>query len=202
VAIIGIEVVDAALIAVRDGAVAAPSPGVALLDPAGLRVGTPAAAAARLQPVLASDRVWSDLSTESLAQRDPPLSHADLAHAHLSSWWQEIAEEGDSAVFAVPGSMRLHQVGLLLGIARRVGIPVAGVVDAAVAACADLQARATVKHLDLQFHQSVLTEMRKTLPCCPGHGTLGPRASPPSHLLAPSIHSFPPKNGSPYASET
>jgi hypothetical protein len=160
VAIIGIEVVDAALTAVRDGAMATPSPGVALLDPAGLRVGTPAAAAARLQPVLASDRFWSDLSTESLAQRDPPLSHADLAHAHLSSWWQEIAEEGDSAVFAVPGSMRLHQVGLLLGIARRVGIPVAGVVDAAVAACADLQARATVKHLDLQFHQSVLTEMQ------------------------------------------
>ncbi|MDP9199118.1 MAG: hypothetical protein M3O07_07890, partial [Pseudomonadota bacterium] len=158
-ATIGIEVVDAALIAVRDGAMAAPSPGVALLDPAGLRVGAPAGAAARLQPVLASDRFWSDLSTESHAQRDPPLSHADLAHAHLSSWWKEIAEQGDSAVFAVPGSMRLHQVGLLLGIARRVGIPVAGVVDAAVAACADLPARASVKHLDVQFHQSVLTEM-------------------------------------------
>lgn len=159
-AAIGIEVVDAALVAVRNGATAPPSPGVALLDPAGLRVGAPAAAAARLQPVLASDRFWSDLSTESLAHRDPPLSHADLAHAHLSSLWKDIAEEGDAAVLAVPGSMRLHQVGLLLGIARRVGMPVAGVVDAAVAACADLPARASVKHLDVQFHQAVLTEMQ------------------------------------------
>ena len=53
--------------------------------------------------------------------------------------------------------MRLHQVGLLLGIARRIGIPVAGVVDAAVAACARLAARASVMHLDVQLHQSVLT---------------------------------------------
>jgi hypothetical protein len=160
VATIGIEVVDAALVAVRNGATAAPSPGVALLDPAGLLVGAPAAASARLQPVLASDRFWSDLSTESLARRDPPLSHADLAHAHLSSLWKDIAEDGDAAVFAVPGSMRLHQLGLLLGIARRVGIPVAGVVDAAVAACADLPARASVMHLDVQLHQAVLTEMQ------------------------------------------
>jgi hypothetical protein len=160
VATIGIEVVDAALIAVRNGLTAAPSPGVALLDPARLLVGAPAAAVARLQPVLASDRFWSDLSTESLARRDPPLSHADLAHAHLSSLWKDVAEDGDAAVFAVPGSMRLHQVGLLLGIARRVGIPVAGVVDAAVAACADLPARAAVMHLDVQFHQAVLTEMQ------------------------------------------
>jgi hypothetical protein len=160
VATIGIEVVDAALVAVRKGAAAASSPGVALLDPAGLLVGAPAAAAARLQPVLASDRFWSDLSTESLARRDPPLSHADLAHAHLASLWQDIAEDGDTAVFAVPGSMRLHQLGLLLGIARRVGIPVAGVVDAAVAACADLPARASVMHLDVQFHQAVLTELQ------------------------------------------
>jgi hypothetical protein len=160
VATIGIEVVDAALVAVRNGSTAPPSPGIALLDPAGLLVGAPAAAAARLQPVLASDRFWSDLSTESLARRDPPLSHADLAHAHLSSLWKDVAEDGDAAVFAVPGSMRLHQVGLMLGIARRVGIPVAGVVDVAVAACADLPTRAAVMHLDVQFHQAVLTEMQ------------------------------------------
>ncbi len=159
-ATIGIEVVDAALVAVREGMTVAPSPGIALLDPAGTLVGAPAAAAARLQPVLASDRFWSDLSTESLARRDPPLSHADLAHAHLSALWQDIGEDGDDAVFAVPGSMRLHQVGLLLGIARRVGIPVAGVVDAAVAVCASRAARASVMHLDVQFHQAVLTEMQ------------------------------------------
>jgi hypothetical protein len=156
--IVGIEVVDAALVAVRDGARVAASPGVALVAPAGIQVGEAAKAAERLQPVLAADRFWSDLAPDSFAgSADPPVSHADLAHAHLAAVWGAVASAGDEAAFALPGSMRLHQAGLLLGIARRIGIPVAGVVDAAVAACAGLAARADVLHLDVQLHQSVLT---------------------------------------------
>jgi hypothetical protein len=157
---IGIEVVDAAITVVRDGVRLASSPGIALFDPAGVVVGEAAAAAARLQPVLASDRFWSDLTQDSLAgPADCARSHADLAHAHLAQIWRMSAREGDTAVFAVPGSMRLHQVGLLLGIARAAGIPVAGAVDSAVAACAGIAARASVLHLDVQLHQTVLTEL-------------------------------------------
>ena len=36
---------------------------------------------------------------------------------------------GDEAAFAVPGTMRLRELGLLLGIARHLGISVAGTVD-------------------------------------------------------------------------
>ncbi len=85
------------------------------------------------------------------------VSHAELAHAHLAAVWRSVAAAGDEAVLALPGSMRLHQAGLLLGIARHVGVPVAGVVDAAVAATAGLAARADVLHLDVQLHQAVLT---------------------------------------------
>jgi hypothetical protein len=159
-AAIGIEVVDAALIAVRDGARVAASPGVALLAPEGLQVGEAAAAAQRLQPVLAADRFWSDLAQDSYAgNAGATLSHADLAHAHLAEVWAAAAAAGDEAVFALPGSMRLHQAGLLLGIAGRIGIPVAGLVDSAVAACAGLAARADVLHLDVHLHQAVLTVM-------------------------------------------
>ena len=159
-AAIGIEVVDAAVIAVRDGERLAASPGIALLAPSGPVVGEAAAAAARLQPVLAADRFWSDLSQDAFAGAgERPLSHADLVHAHLESLWRSIAAPGDEAVFAVPATMRPHQAGLLLGIARSLGIPVAGVVDAAVAACAGLAARPVVLHLDVQLHQAVLTEL-------------------------------------------
>lgn len=159
-AVIGIEIVDASVVAVRDGARLAASPGVALLAPSGPLIGEAALAAARLQPVLASDRFWSDLSQEAFAgSAGQPMSHADLAHAHLGALWGSFAETGDEAALAVPGSMRLHQVGLLLGIARRIGIRVAGVVDAAVAACAGLAARPAVLHLDVQLHQAVLTEL-------------------------------------------
>jgi hypothetical protein len=159
-AVVGIEFVDAAVIAARDGARVAASPGIALLAPSGPLIGEAAAAAARLQPVLAADRFWSDLSQDALAgSAGRPMSHADLAHAHLAGLWREAAAPGDEAAFAVPGSMRLHQVGLLLGIARHIGMTVAGIVDSAVAACAGLAARPLVLHLDLQLHQAVLTEL-------------------------------------------
>jgi hypothetical protein len=157
---IGIELVDAAVVAVRDGVRLAASPGIALLEASGVVVGDAAALQARLKPVLATDRFWSDLSAESHAQgAAAPVSHAELAHAHLASLWRSVAQPGDSAVFALPGAMRLHQAGLLLGIARRAGVPLAGVVDAAVAACAGLAARDTILHLDVQLHQAVLTEL-------------------------------------------
>jgi len=160
-ATLGLELVDAALVAVRDGVRVAASPGVALLDPQGLLVGEAAAASARLNPVLAVDRFWADLSTESLAQAvNSTVTHADLAHAQLSRLWSAIGRPGDEVVLAVPGTMRLHQLGLALGIARSLEMLVAGVVDTAVAACASLSARATVLHLDVHLHQAVLTEMQ------------------------------------------
>jgi hypothetical protein len=160
---IGIELVDAALVAARDGTRVATSPGVALLDPQGLLVGEAAVAAARLQPVLAVDRFWADLATDSQVQTaGPALSHADIAHAHLTLLWNSIGRPDDQVVFAVPGTMRLPQIGLALGIARSIAMPVAGVVDAAVAACADLPARATILHLDIHLHQAVLTQMQGT----------------------------------------
>jgi len=86
-------------------------------------------------------------------------SRADLAHAHLSRLWSSVAEDGDQALFVVPGTLRPAELGLLAGIAGAAGIPVAGYVDLAVAACAPLEARASVLHVDLQFHQAVLTEL-------------------------------------------
>ncbi len=159
-AAIGIEVVDAALIAVREGARVATSPGAALLEPEGLVTGEQAAAQARLKPVLATDRFWADLAADVLAgSADAQWTHADLAYAHLSSLWRSISQPGDAAVFALPGSLRLHQAGLLHAIARRAGIAVAGCVDSAVAACAGFAARETILHLDVQLHQAVLTEL-------------------------------------------
>jgi len=158
---LGLELVDAGLLAVRDGARVAASPGVAVLDPGGLLVGDAAAATMRLQPLLAVDRFWADLATDAWVQAaGMQYSHADIAHAHLAELWGAIATAEDRAAFAVPGSMRLPQLGLVLGIARRIGIPVAGVVDAAVVACAELAARDSVLHLDVELHQAVLTAMR------------------------------------------
>lgn len=158
--LVALELVDAGLVALKGDALSAPSPGVALLDPAGVTVGREAAASLRLQPVLAVDRFWSSLSLEPLARAAPGVrSTADLAYLHLSRLWAELAAPGDEAVVAVPGSLRGEALGLAAGIARAAGVPVTGWVDAAVAACAALPAEATVLHLDVELHQSVLTVM-------------------------------------------
>jgi hypothetical protein len=163
VASVAIELVDAGLVAARDGSVSAPDPGVALLDPTGIATGREAAAQARLKPVIAFDRFWSDLTQDPLPRQVPQAaSRADLAYLQLSRAWQALAEPGDAAVFAIPGTMRPAELGLLAGIARAAGVPVAGYVDLAVAACASLDACETVLHLDVQLHQAVLTEMRGT----------------------------------------
>lgn len=159
-ALVAIEIVDAGLAAAREGVLYPPSPGLALLDPAGLVTGSEAAAQERLKPVFAFDRFWTDLSTEALPRPLPQArSRADLAYAQLVQVWAGTAQPGDEALFAVPGSMRPRELGLLAGIAAAAGIPVAGFVDAAIAACAPLEAGETVLCLDLQLHQSVLTEM-------------------------------------------
>jgi hypothetical protein len=159
-ATIGIEFVDTALVAAREGARIASTPGVALLNGATIATGDSAASAARLTTAVSNDRFWSDLATDSLARaEEPQVSHADLAHAQLAAFWREAAAPGDDAAFAVPGTMRPRELGLLLGIARHIGISVGGVVDSAVAASAGLEARAAVLHLDVQLYQAVLTEM-------------------------------------------
>ncbi len=160
-ATLGIEIVDAALIAARDGARVAASPGVALVEGGAIATGEAAAAVARVKPALVNDRYWSDLSTASLARaEEPAVSHADLAHAQLAALWRAAAQPGDDAAFAVPGTMRPREIGLLLGIAGHIGIAVAGLVDSALAASAGVPARATVLHLDVQRYQAVLTEMQ------------------------------------------
>jgi FHA domain len=159
-ATLGIEIADAALVVARDGARVASQPGVALLTGAAIATGEAAAASQRLTPALANDRYWSDLATGSLARaEEPQVSHADLAHAQLLALWREAAQPGDDAAFALPATMRPQAIGLLLGIARHAGIPVAGLVDSGVAAAAGLAARATVLHLDVQLYQAVLTEL-------------------------------------------
>jgi FHA domain len=160
VAALAIEIADVALAAVREDALVATSAGVALLDPAGVIVGDAALAAMRLRPVLANDRFWMDPGPEPLQRAVPgAATHSDLAYLHLRQFYAACGGDADTLLFAVPSHWRERELGLLWGMAGAAGLPVEGCVDAAVAACAALPAHRTLLHLDVQQHQSVLTEM-------------------------------------------
>jgi hypothetical protein len=60
-------------------------------------------------------------------------------------------------LLAVPGGYSREQLGLLLGVINETGVTVAGLADAALAACSMDAAAARVLHLDLELHQAILT---------------------------------------------
>jgi len=159
---VAIELIDAAVRLVgKGGPIGRPSPGYALVSAGSIRAGHDAAARARLEPHQLNDRFWSELDTEPLTKPlQTELTTADLAHAHLSSIWSDWADAVDRAFLVAPGSFTDRQLGLALGIARAVGVPVRGLVDLAVAAASTSGRidRPTV-HLELELHRAVLTEL-------------------------------------------
>ncbi len=165
---LAIELCDAAFLAAIDsGPVVAPSPGYALLEGKELLVGRQAQASARLRPRWVDNRFWDQLSTEPMPRPFPRgLSRADVAHAHLLQIWGEIQEETGagaetaSVLLVAPGSFSVDQLGLILGMARAGGIPVSGMVDAALAAVAPEVAAPRLLHLDVLLHSWVWTELR------------------------------------------
>jgi hypothetical protein len=111
------------------------SPGFALPEKKNLVTGRAAERRARLFPRQIMNRFWAPLSTDPL---DPPLpaagNQAEIACAHLARIWDKARHFGNALVIAVPGFFQRTQLGLLLGMAQELAIPVQGFVSLPVAA--------------------------------------------------------------------
>ena len=152
----GISVLDAERILYRE-------PGFALLEDDGLITGLRAFQNARVKPRRIQSRFWSDLTTDPLPdQRFQHLSAADLVSSHLEQVWQSVSSSGDRLVVAVPAYMSSANLGLFLGIANELGVPVVGLVDAAVAATRREYKGAAPVHVDLSLHVATLSRLAQT----------------------------------------
>jgi len=156
---LAIELADAGLIALpEEGEAAAPSPGIAIVDGETITIGSEAAARARLTPRRLHTRFWRDISTEALGRPFPrQLRSADLAWTHLSEIWRRTGRGVSSVILALSDGRTEDQLGLILGVARSAGLPVDGLVDAAVAASVGRYGDRPFLHLDLELHRAVLT---------------------------------------------
>ena len=135
-------------------------PGYALLEDDGLVTGRKAWASASLEPRRIQNGYWARLSTEPLRDRRfQHLTAADIVSQQLESLWQRVAKPGDKLAIAVPAYMNNDNLGLLLGIALDLEIPVVGMVDAAVAATRRAYASAVPVHVDLSLHAGMLTRL-------------------------------------------
>ena len=135
-------------------------PGYALLGDDGLITGREAWASASLEPRRIQNRYWSDLSTSALTDaRFAHLTAADLVSHQLEALWKRVAKPGDKLALAVPAYMNTDNLGLLLGIAVDLDIPVVAMVDAAVAATRRQYRNGVPVHIDLSLHSATVTRL-------------------------------------------
>jgi hypothetical protein len=108
------------------------------------------------------DRYWADLSTRPLPH---PTAYAatlaDLAFAQLEQIWAQRPEETDGVLLVVPGTLSRDALGLVLGMAEELAMPVQGLVDSAVASVTASAPGADLIHLDFFQHEALLTRMEQ-----------------------------------------
>jgi hypothetical protein len=152
---------DAGISVQDDNKVLYREPGYALLEDEHLVTGSAAFRQARVKPRRIHNAFWSDLQTTPLPDRRfHHLSAADVVSRQLEQIWQQVS--GDSIIAAVPAYMSTANLSLFLGIAAELRIPVAGMVDAAVAATRREYQGAVPVHVDLSLHSALLTRLAQS----------------------------------------
>ena len=163
---IAIEFNDAALVATgpdgMPGSGAGQEPGYAAVNDGLPFFGTAALRQARLRPRTTWNRFWRELSSDPLpAAAGPCTTSADLVHAHLQSLWNDWSAGVTGAIFVVPGYWSQEQLGLLLGIAEELAIPVIGMVDATVAATRCRYETDDLLDIDASLHDVTVTRVKQ-----------------------------------------
>ena len=135
------------------------SPGVAVVEPHKIMVGTAALMHARSRPTQVNNQFWRRLSLETLKSENASCRHhADLAYCHL----QEVADHCDlpqEVILAVPGNFTHEQLALLLGIIKESPVNAVGLVDASAACVSNVAPRGTHLHVELHRHQTLVSRV-------------------------------------------
>ncbi|MEO1246293.1 MAG: FHA domain-containing protein [Pseudomonadota bacterium] len=151
---------DAGIAVYGDQGILYREPGFALLEDRELVIGETAYRNARLKPRRIHSRFWSELRTDPLSDaRFRHLSAADLVSRQLEKLWQTVGDKGDRLIVAVPPYMSGDQLGLFLGIAADLRVPIVALVDAAVAATRREYTAAAPVHVDFSLHSASTTRL-------------------------------------------
>jgi len=161
--LIGLELNDSGILAAAgnppelidlDGQVQE-SPGFALPQKKGLLVGKTAQSKAHHFPRQILNHFWDQLNKEPLEKtgRHFPISHAEIVFRHLSLIWQQLKPRGDELVMAVPSFYDREHLGLILGIAQELGMPIKGFVPLSLAAASHMHPEKMLLHLDIHLHR-------------------------------------------------
>jgi len=168
--LLGIELSDAGII-VAEGKSAEllavdghelESPGYAIPEKRRLLVGQSAKAKAHLLPLQVINRFWDQLDTEPPEHKNRHAqNHAEVACAHLSLIWDNVKQHGNEVIIAVPDYYDRKQLGLVLGMAQELSIPVKGFVSLPIAASFTPYPNAMLLHLDIHLHRFEIVSLHQ-----------------------------------------
>lgn len=157
---LAIHINDAGITLLNKDQIVYREPGFAMLGDDKLTTGNEAFSRARMDPRRIQNRFWSELVTEPLDDsRFAHLSAADLVSRQLEQLWRTGGSGVSELYVAVPSYMNSQQLGLFLGIAGELKMPVVAMVDAAVAATRREYRNAVPVHIDMSLHTTTLTRL-------------------------------------------
>ncbi len=157
---LAIHINDAGITLLNKDKIVYREPGFAWLGDDNLTTGNEAFAKARIDPRRIQHRFWSELVTEPLKDsRFTHLSAADLVSRQLEQMWRTYGSGVSELYVAVPSYMNTQHLGLFLGIASELKIPVVAMVDAAVAATRREYRNAVPVHIDIGLHATTITRL-------------------------------------------
>ena len=154
-----VELNDQQVRVTKDGEILVRSRGCAILKGSEIEIGEAACRKAHLHPREFHNRFWYQLNQAGLRKPTPNARHhADLAFNHLEHI-HKAAGSPKSMLFAVPGGFSKEQLALLLGIAAACKITISELVDSAVASAASCVAPGAYRHIEMQLHRTVITDL-------------------------------------------
>ncbi len=168
--LLGLELSDAGILVAGDNPIRLltvdgkkqESPGFAIPEKKRLLVGKPASDKAHLFPLQVVNRFWDQLNTKPLKQKNRHAqNHAEIAYAHLFHVWEKVKPYGDEIIIAVPNYFNKEQLGLILGMAKELFIPVKGCVSLPIAASHQAHPNAMLMHLDIHLHRFEITYLHQ-----------------------------------------
>lgn len=160
--ILGIDLNDSGILAVDGQTESAKAPGYAVGRGSEILVGYDAWKLARLHPRQSTNWFWQHLSDQPLTNMmGGQISAADLVHAQLEYLCAGFRDGLEGVIFVVPVHWSNEQLGLLLGVAEDINIPVLGLLDAAVAATRCEYPGMTLLHVDASLHELTIAQMNQ-----------------------------------------
>ena len=139
------------------------SPGFALPEKKGVLVGRVAAGKAHLFPHQILNRFWDQLSIDPLEAlaASGMQSNAEIAFQHLARIWEGFKGRFTEAVMAVPSFYDRQQLGLILGMAQEMGMPLTGFLSQALAASATVYPGHMLLYLDIHLHRTEIVYLKQ-----------------------------------------